>query len=98
MILRRVREHVSQHDWFAVAVDLVIVVLGVFLGMQVNNWNEVRVERGAAAEYRRQIIDDLNGNIADLAGRKAYYQAVRNHALAALAAIETPSLPRGEPF
>lgn len=98
MILRRVREHVSQHNWFAVAIDLVIVVLGVFLGMQVNNMNETRVERAAAADYRQQIVDDLKGNVTDIAGRKAYYLAVRSHALAALAAIETPSRPRGELF
>lgn len=98
MILRRIREHVTLHNWFAVGIDLVIVVLGVFLGMQVNNWNEARIERAAAADYRRQIIDDLKGNEADIAGRKAYYQAVRRHALAALAAIEGPNRPRGEPF
>jgi len=98
MILRRVREHDSQHDWFAVAIDLAIVVLGVFLAMQVNNWNEARVERAASADYRQQIVEDLDSNVTDIAGRKAYYLAVRRHALAALAAIENPSLPRGEPF
>ncbi len=98
MILRRVREHVSQHNWFAVAIDLVIVVLGVFLGMQVNNMNEARVERATAGEYRRQIIDDLKENEADLGARKAYYAVARTHALAALAALDAPEKPRGEAF
>ncbi len=98
MILRRVREHVSQHNWFAVGIDLVIVVVGVFLGTQANNWNEARLERAAAADYRQQIVYDLKSNATDIGGRKAYYMAVRRHALAALAAIEDPSLPRGEPF
>ncbi len=98
MIVRRIREHVAQHNWFAVAIDLAIVVAGVFLGTQANNWNEARIERAAAADYRSQIIDDLKSNEADIAGRKAYYQSVRAHALAALAAIEAPSRPRGEPF
>ena len=62
------------------------------------------MERGAASSARRrpitaaQIIDDLKSNEADIAGRKAYYEAVRGHALAALAKIEEPSRPRGEPF
>ena len=98
MILRRVREHVSQHNWFAVAIDLVIVVLGVFLGMQVNNMNEGRLERASAAEYRRQIIDDLKENEADLRSRRAYYAVARVHALAALAALDAPETPRGEAF
>lgn len=98
MIVRRIREHVSQHNWFAVGIDLAIVIVGVFLGTQANNWNEARLERSAAAEYRQQIVDDLGSNVTDIAGRKAYYQSVRRHALAALAAVEDPSLPRGEPF
>ncbi len=31
MVIRRVREHVASHNWFAVAVDLAIVAIGVFL-------------------------------------------------------------------
>jgi hypothetical protein len=33
MVIRRIREHVATHNWFAVAVDLGIVVIGVFIGM-----------------------------------------------------------------
>jgi len=43
MLLRRVREHVTAHNWLAVSVDLIIVVLGVFLGIQLSNWNAERL-------------------------------------------------------
>ena len=98
MILRRVREHVTHHNWFAVAIDLAIVVVGVFLGTQANNWNQSRIERAAADDYRREIIEDLKDNEADFASRRAYYGAVRDHAVAALADLESSSGPRGEPF
>ena len=39
MAIRRFRQHISDHNWFAVAVDLAIVVVGVFLGIQASNWN-----------------------------------------------------------
>ena len=45
MVIRRIRDHVASHNWFAVAIDLGIVVVGVFLGTQANNWNEARIER-----------------------------------------------------
>ena len=45
MILRRLTEHLKQQHWTAIGIELVIVVLGVFLGMQVSNWNEERVAR-----------------------------------------------------
>ena len=49
MILRRITEHVKAQNWFAVAIDFVIVVIGVFIGIQVSNWNEARIERAKAA-------------------------------------------------
>lgn len=98
MVIRRIREHVTTHNWFAVGVDLVIVVAGVFLGTQANNWNEARLERAAGAESRREIIDDLRNNEVDIASRRAYYGAVRTHAIAALAAMESTGRTGGEPF
>jgi hypothetical protein len=40
MILRRTMEHLRRQDWVAVAIEFVIVVLGVFVATQVSNWNE----------------------------------------------------------
>ena len=40
MILRRVMEHVKSQNWTAVAVDFLIVVVGVFIGIQLGNWND----------------------------------------------------------
>lgn len=45
MILRRLTEHLRKQEWTAVAIDFVIVVLGVVIGLQVNNWNEERLDQ-----------------------------------------------------
>lgn len=42
MLLRRIIEHVKAQNWTAVALDFVIVVVGVFIGIQVANWNDAR--------------------------------------------------------
>lgn len=97
MVVRRISEHVVGHNWFAVFVDLVIVTIGVFIGIQVSNWNAARLERGEARAYQAQIIDDLVANEQELAERAAYYRQVRSHALAAMQALEAPA-PRGESF
>ena len=52
MLLRRVIGHVKAQNWTAVALDFVIVVVGVFIGIQVSNWND---GRGDAAEYQRAL-------------------------------------------
>ncbi|MEL6996361.1 MAG: hypothetical protein AAGK67_17185 [Pseudomonadota bacterium] len=42
MIFRRIKAHVEKENWFAVGIDFFIVVIGVFIGIQVANWNEAR--------------------------------------------------------
>jgi hypothetical protein len=49
----------GEQNWFAAAIDLAIVVLGVFLGIQAANWNETRKERTEERRYYAQIVDDL---------------------------------------
>ncbi len=98
MVLHRMREHVATHNWFAVAVDVGIVVVGVFLGMQANNWNATRIERAEAFAYRAQIIENLRANEIDIGSRSAYYRQVHEHSIAALAVLETPGAVMDEAF
>lgn len=42
MILRRLTKHIEDQNWFAVALDFVIVVGGVYLGIALGNWNASR--------------------------------------------------------
>ena len=90
MVIRRFREHVAEHNWFAVTVDVGIVVLGVFLGAQVTSWNQDRLDRQQGHDYRLRLIDELTANQADMLDRRRYYSSVRDHARRALAALATP--------
>ena len=98
MAVRRIREHFQTQNWFAVAIDLAIVVVGVFLGIQAANWNQTRIDRSEADEYRSRIVANLRANEADVAARAAYYRQVRAHAVAALEAIERRDGNLGEQF
>lgn len=62
MILRRVTDAFRRQDWFTVFVETMIVVLGVFLGLQVNNWNEARALREREAVYLEQLLIDLESD------------------------------------
>ena len=57
MMLRRVMQHVRDQNWFAVGVDFVIVVVGVFIGIQVANWNEERQLAAQERSYLSQLRD-----------------------------------------
>lgn len=97
MVIRRIREHVATHNWFAVGIDLAIVVVGVFLGIQASNWNAARIQSDEVRAYRTQIIDDLTANEQELVERIHYYRKVRAHALEAMEALQKPAR-HGEAF
>lgn len=45
MFFHRIGKHIRAQDWLAVGIEFVIVVFGVFIGIQVSNWNETRLSR-----------------------------------------------------
>jgi hypothetical protein len=59
MILRRLTKHVKDTNWFAVALDFVIVVFGVFIGLQVNNWNTARADIADAHVVLKRLEQDF---------------------------------------
>ena len=59
MMLRRVIEHVKHQQWTAIGIDFIIVVIGVFVGIQVSNWNQARVTDQQAAVFTAHLKEDL---------------------------------------
>jgi len=59
MILRRLATALRRQDWFTVGVEIIIVVLGVFLGLQANNWNEARGNREIETQYLARLQSEL---------------------------------------
>jgi hypothetical protein len=80
MILRRIT-HFGKQEWTAIAVDFIIVVAGVFLGIQASNWNEARADRKVAASHLREIAEDLQSHLELQA-------ALRDSAAARVAAVD----------
>ena len=66
MILRRVIEHVRKQEWTAIWIDLAIVVVGVFIGIQVSNWNAERSERVLEARYLGSLAEDIRSDIREI--------------------------------
>lgn len=98
MFIKRLRQEAGRQNWFGVAVDLIILILGVFLGIQVNNWNQGRLDRAKGHEYRERILTDFEANIKDLTDRRRYYAAVRRFAQATLDALDHPVEEKPETF
>jgi hypothetical protein len=76
VILRRVIEHVRDQNWTAVGIDFCIVVIGVFFGIQVANWNDARAEERRGRAYAERLTADLEKDLASRLGLVAYFAAV----------------------
>ena len=98
MVVRRFRKHVAKQDWFAVTIDLAIVVLGVFLGIQASNWNAARIETNLAHSYRERLIDEVKFNIRQHRQQSAYYQQVLAHGHRAMASLQSERIENPAQF
>lgn len=76
MIFRRIKSHIEKENWFAVFIDFCIVVVGVFIGIQVANWNAARVTAEDAASARLDLIADLQNDRDVYAVRRRFYDEV----------------------
>ena len=95
MILRSVIRHVRDQNWTAIAIDFCIVVAGVFVGIQVSNWNEARVEQQRARGFLERLSGDLAQELASIDKRAAYVSRSIAYGEAALDWAENGTLARG---
>ena len=59
MILRRLSQSLKEQNWMAIAIEFVLLVLGVFLGIQVANWNQKLADARLGQEYVLRLKSDL---------------------------------------
>lgn len=59
MILHRLSQSLKSQHWMAIAIELIVVVLGVFIGLQASNWNEDRETERKAAVFTERLRADL---------------------------------------
>jgi len=98
MILRRVIKHFRHQEWTAIFLDFLIVVVGVFVGLQVSNWNETRLREQTAQTYIERLREELAASKEDISQRLTYFRQTRTNALRALSALDQPPEALGEQF
>jgi hypothetical protein len=60
MILRRLSQSLKTQNWTAIWIEFILLVVGVFLGIQVANWNQERGERAAEIGYLGGLKEDVD--------------------------------------
>lgn len=59
MILQRITASLKERDWETVVLEILIVVVGIFIGLQADDWNQARIDRGLETRYLERIRADL---------------------------------------
>ena len=86
MILRRLTANLRAQNWTAISLEFLIVVIGVFLGTQVANWNQNRIEQRQTQRMLEQFAPELGIQVEFFDSARAYYATTRRFADQALAA------------
>ena len=60
MIVNRIATAIREQDWSTITIELIVVVVGIFLGLQVNDWNEARKESVRERANLERILGDLD--------------------------------------
>ncbi|MFT3896425.1 MAG: hypothetical protein QM719_01795 [Thermomonas sp.] len=87
MILRRLTQSLKEQNWMAIVIEFVLLVIGVFLGIQVSNWNAERETRQKSAVFTERLKADLRAEAWRYRFLLAYYQDVHDDAEAAADAL-----------
>ena len=74
MVLRKLVEHFARRNWLAVAIELLIVVIGVFLGLQAQEWSQQRADREREQAYIERLSADFEAIHQDLLRCRAVYR------------------------
>jgi len=88
MILRNLSQSLKEQNWTAIWIEFVLLVAGVFLGIQVSNWNEQRVTDKKAAMFTERLRADLRVEVWRYNAINFYYDDVLSNARKALDALE----------
>jgi len=98
MLPRRFVNHFKDRNWSTLGLELLVVIIGVFLGLQADNWNQARIQHNEIESYYDRLIEDLKANEQALVARQDYYRQVLRHGQSALEALGKPREELTEQF
>ena len=66
MMLRRLAQALKEQNWTAIFIEFVLLVVGVFLGIQVANWNQARIDRVEYEAALARLDAEIEVNLSSL--------------------------------
>jgi hypothetical protein len=91
VILRRLAQNLREQNWTAIAIEFVLLVVGVYLGIQAQQWQSELEGRRLEQDYLQRMLNDV-----DLSIQTNELNITRLEGLAAGQALVVYSLGRCE--
>lgn len=85
MIFKRLTANLRAQNWFAILIELAIVIVGVFVGTLVANANQQRLENAETAHRLEQLKPEVKRIQARAAFVRNYYAITHRYARTAFA-------------
>jgi len=92
---RKIRQNLLMENktgkYFKYAIgEIILVVIGILIALQINNWNELRKEKETVKSSLEAMKSNINDNITDLKKQKDYNTELRKRLSFALKIIALP--------
>lgn len=84
MSLSKLSARLRAYDWAAAVIELLIVVAGILIALQVSNWNEERHDRNRADDYYRRLHASLVADRQSMDSTLAFWHQVSAYGRAAM--------------
>lgn len=85
MIFKRAIADLRAQKWMAIGIEVAIVIVGVFVGTQVSNWNAQRLAKRETQRTLSQLKPSLQLLDDYYDGARVYYRTTRQYGATALA-------------
>lgn len=85
MILSRLNKNLKEQNWFAVLLEIVIVVIGLLIAFQIDRWYEQAQENKREVSYLERLNENLSGDLRDMNLNLEFYGKVFDYGQLALA-------------
>ncbi|MCB2092077.1 MAG: hypothetical protein KDF58_11550 [Alphaproteobacteria bacterium] len=88
MILRRFMQHVKEQNWFAVGLDMIVVILGILIALGIDEWRQDQEDLALEINYAQNLISDLDTDREELTDYRDTVLAQKSKMLEAILTIK----------
>lgn len=76
--------------------EIILVVIGILIALQINNWNQNRLEKLKSVDYHKRIVEDLDLNIQTFTWDSTRSSNMTKRMIKSLKSLEKPKISKGE--